>query len=126
MISTQALEAAERARDSIALRAALCAGQIPPSALRRLLLEDWHDVHEDIVFSIDQSGDESAIGAIAQAVNIPFPHLIRWGNLHEFQRKCAFALVGIGTPSAHAALEVMASSADPFLRRYGEEGLFKW
>jgi hypothetical protein len=91
-----------------------------------LLLEDWHDVHEDIVFSIGLDGDESAVDVIAQAVNIPFQHLIRWGNLHEFQRKCAFALLGIGTPSARSALEVMASSADPFLRQYGEEGLSKW
>jgi hypothetical protein len=37
-------------------------------------------------------GDAAAVPAIAQAVNIPFASLVRWGNLQEFPaqvRVCA-------------------------------------
>lgn len=96
------------------------------STLTRLLLEETHERHEDIVFELGLLGDATAVPAIAQAVNIPFASLVRWGNLQEFQRKCAYALARIGTPESRAVLEHMASSADPDIQAYGEEGLARW
>jgi len=95
-------------------------------SLSRLLLEESHELHEEIVFELGLIGDPCAIDAIARAVRIPFGYLIAWDNLHEFQRKCAYALARIGTPEARTALESLASEADPFLKEYGEEGLQHW
>ena len=117
---------AERAKDGAALRQALSGTQVPAPVLVRLLLEDWHDLHEDIVFNLGLVGEPSAVGAILKAVNIPFGHLIEWGNLHEFQRKCAYALARIGTEESRKALETLARSTDPSIRQYGEECLPMW
>ncbi|MFJ4144760.1 HEAT repeat domain-containing protein [Pseudomonas sp. NPDC089734] len=94
--------------------------------LTRLLLDDRHDHHEDFVFELGLLGDASAVPAIAKAVTIPFPSLVQWDNLHEFQRKCAYALARIGTAESRAVLELMTGSDDPYLREYGEEGLSRW
>jgi HEAT repeat protein len=118
--------AAERAKDGAALRQALSTEQVPAPVLVRLLLEDWHDLHEDIVVELGLLGEPSAVGAILKAISIPFGHLVEWGNLHEFQRKCAYALARIGTEESREALEMLARSTDPYIRQYGEECLPKW
>ncbi|WP_255990932.1 HEAT repeat domain-containing protein [Chitinolyticbacter albus] len=97
-----------------------------PVALNRLLLDDSHEFHEDIVFALGLIGDPRSVDAIAQAVLVPFDHLVEWGNLHEFQRKCAYALARIGTPEARTAHESLAKKSGPFLKEYGEEGLQHW
>ena len=94
--------------------------------LARALPEDWHEAHEDIVFELGLIGDPCAIDYIAKAVVIPFAYLVEWGNLHEFQRKCAYALARIGTPESRRALEAMAHHSDPHLQEYGKEGLEHW
>ncbi|MFM8899582.1 MAG: HEAT repeat domain-containing protein [Burkholderiales bacterium] len=93
--------------------------------LSRLLLEDWHESHEDIVFTLGLIGDPRATNSIAKAVRIPFASLAKGENLHEFQRKCAYALARIGTPESRAALEALAMHSDPHLQKYGAEGLGK-
>ena len=118
--------AAEQARDGNALRQALSKTQVPASVLMRLLLEHWHDLHEDIVFDLGLLGEPSAVQVILKAANIPFAHLVEWSNLHEFQRKCAYALARIATEESRAALETLARSTDPHIREYGEEGLSNW
>ena len=117
--------AAERAKDGEALRQALSKAKVPASVLMRLLLDDWHDLHEDIVFDLGLLGEPSAVEAIQKAINIPFGHLVEWGNLHAFQRKCAYALARIGTEESRVALETLARSTDSYIREYGEEGLSK-
>ncbi len=96
------------------------------SILSCILLEEWHEAHEDIVFELGLIGDPCSIEAITKAIEIPFSHLVQWNNLHEFQRKCAYALARINIPDSRAALEVLAKHKDPFLKQYGMEGLEKW
>lgn len=120
---------AERVKDAAELREALWDDRytpLPVASLARLLLEDWHDSHEDIVFELGLIGDPQAVGPILKAAAIPFTHLVQWNNLHEFQRKCAYALARIGTDESRAALQVLAQCEDPYLREYGEEGLRHW
>ncbi len=126
MSECQEVIAAEQVKDGVALRLALAGTKVPASVLIRLLLQDWHDSHEDIVFDLGLLGEPSAVDAIQKAANIPFNHLVVWSNLHEFQRKCAFALARIGTTESRAALESLAHSADPHIRECGKEGLSKW
>jgi HEAT repeat protein len=124
-----ALGDAAASRDSDELREAVNAvnqdfATAPLLAL--LLAEDWHDSHEDIVFELGLIGNPTVVGAIAKAANTKFQSLVKWGNLPEFQRKCAFALARIGTDESRIALEEMAHSDDPYLRKVGEEGLSHW
>lgn len=113
--------------------AALCAAldALPDDESRLpLLIEllglDGHQRHEDIVFDLGLLGNPSAIPAIVKAVTAPFPYLEQWGNLHAFQRKCAYALTRIGTLESREVLEQLARHSDNHLREYGEEGLSKW
>lgn len=94
--------------------------------LAKALLADWHESHEDIVFELGLIGDPRTTGSIAEAAATTFEYMVRWDNLHEFQRKCAYALARIGSDESHAALEVLANHSDPYLREYGEEGLEHW
>lgn len=96
------------------------------TALAAFLLADWHEQHEDVVFELGLIGDPRSVSSIAQAVLIPFKHLVQWNNLHEFQRKCAYALARIGTPESKAALQMLANHTNPRLKEYGEEGLEHW
>ncbi|APF85635.1 hypothetical protein BCR16_01870 [Ralstonia solanacearum FJAT-1458] len=94
--------------------------------LIELLTIDGHERHEDIVFDLGLFGDPAATPAIAEAAEKTFEYMVRWQNLHEFQRKCAYALARIGTPESRAVLEHLAQHADPHLRECGREGLSNW
>jgi HEAT repeat protein len=129
MSEHQALSVASRNRDVDALRDAVASLNQDVSAvplLTQLLLENWHDSHEDIVFELGLIGDSRAVESIAKAITIPFDHLVQWGNLQEFQRKCAYALARIGTPESRSVLEALSKHSDASLRAYGEEGLRNW
>ena len=94
--------------------------------LIELLGRGGHERHEDIVFELGLVGCSAAVDAVAKAAADPFPYLEEWGNLHEFQRKCAYALARIGTDESRAKLDLLAKDPDPYLREYGEEGLSYW
>ena len=115
--------------DSDALRDAVSnvnRGYSAAPLLAHILLEDWHDSHEDIVFELGLIGNPCVIDSIAKVATIHFEYMERWGTLHEFQRKCAYALARIGTDESREALEGLAQNSDPHLREYGEEGLQHW
>jgi hypothetical protein len=86
----------------------------------------WHEAHEDLVFELGLMSEPCAMEYIAKSALMPFAYLIERGNLHDFQRKCAYALARIGTPEPRTALEVLAQHADPHLHKYGLEGLQHW
>lgn len=94
--------------------------------LAQILLEDWHDSHEDIVLELGLIGNPTVVDAIASAAKTKFLTLVEWGNLHEFQRKCAYALARIGTDESRMALEDMIRSEDVYLRQVGTECLARW
>ncbi|WP_370663883.1 HEAT repeat domain-containing protein [Massilia forsythiae] len=84
--------------------------------LTKLLVTEGHDRYEDTVFELGLIGARNAVPAIVKAANTPFQEFIRWGNLQEFRRKCAYALARIGTDESRAALQGMANSSDVDLR----------
>ena len=55
--------------------------------LAQILLEDWHDSHEDIVLELGLIGNPTVVDAIASAAKTKFLALVEWGNLHEFQTR---------------------------------------
>ncbi|WP_434514602.1 hypothetical protein AB6Q56_19055 [Dechloromonas sp. ARDL1] len=94
--------------------------------LAEILLAEWHESHEDIVFELGLIGEPSTTDAIAKAAETTFGYLVEWDNLHAFQRKCAYALARIGSSESRVALEALAKHADPHLSKYGKEGLEHW
>lgn len=59
---------AKRANDGVALRAALANDALVPAQVHcNLLLEHWHDLHEDIVFVLGLLGDPAAVHTIRNA-----------------------------------------------------------
>lgn len=122
-----AVVTAMRAKDSVALRASLTSdAQVPVTVLCELLMEQWHDLHEDIAFELGLIGDPAAVETIRHAASIPFESLVKWGNLHEFQRKCVYSLARIASEESRQALELLTESDDPQLREYALEGLAHW
>lgn len=101
-------------------------GTYRTNLLMALLNKEGHDRHEDIVFELGILGETTAVPAIEQAIVTPFASLVEWGNLHEFQRKCAYALARIGTAQSRASLQRLSEHSDPKLREYGAEGLSVW
>lgn len=94
--------------------------------LAEALLADWHESHEDIVFELGLMGDPRSTESIAKAAECKFQYMIEWNNLHEFQRKCAYALARIASIESRAALQALAEHSDPYLSQYGKEGLLHW
>ena len=101
-------------------------GPYRTNLLIALLTKEGHDRHEDIVFELGLLGEAAAVPAIEQAVATPFASLVEWGNVHEFQRKCAYALARIGTAQSRSVLQRLSEHSDPKLREYGAEGLSVW
>lgn len=129
MEKLNSLKSAAESKDADAFGKALSAVTERESLVpifNKILLEDWHDSHEDIVFELGLIGNPSSTKSIALAAKIPFRYMEEWGNLHEFQRKCAYALARIGTEESHNALEKLSKSSDIYLQEYGQEGLQKW
>jgi hypothetical protein len=128
MNDTDDLRTALQSRNIDALWAALAQVTKRDGApfLAEALLEDWHESHEDIVFELGLIGDPRTTESVAQVAQTTFEYMVKWGNLHEFQRKCAYALARIGNQESREVLEVLAKHADPHLREYGEEGLQHW
>lgn len=94
--------------------------------LIRLLLDHGHQQHEDFVFELGLIGDPRAVQTIAEAIVVPFEHLIQWNNLQAFQRKCAYALARIGTADSRLVLQGLSQSSDLHIREFGQEGLDHW
>lgn len=128
MTENDELRAALHSKDIGALWTALAKVSKREGApyLAEALLADWHESHEDIVFELGLIGDPRTTESIAKAAVTPFQYMVEWDNLHEFQRKCAYALARIGSAESRVALEALAKQSDPYLRGYGEEGLRHW
>ena len=94
--------------------------------LAHLLLEGWHESHEDIVFELGLIGNPCAIEAIAKVAAIHWAYLVQQSMLGEFQRKCTYALARLGTDESKAALVQLCNSSDSVLSRVAEEGLQQW
>ena len=83
----------------------------------KLITEDWHEEHEDLVSSLQDLKDERSIDAIKIALNMDFPYLRRWSNEDAFHRKCTWALADIGTEKAREVLKQLSNSDDSELSR---------
>lgn len=68
--------------------------------LARLLIEDCHTCHEDIVFYLEQAKDPSTAKYLYAAATIDFDYLDYQSDYRELSRKCMYALYSIGNEEA--------------------------
>lgn len=58
------------------MRVELSKADVTAQVLMLLLLDDWHDLHEDIIFDLGLIGDPNAVDVILKAANISFEYLL--------------------------------------------------
>lgn len=90
--------------------------------LIELLGRTGHERHEDIVFERGVIGPPALFRRLHGRQLAHAPTLRNGGNLHEFQRKCAYALARIATSDARVALEQMAKSSAPICANTARKG----
>jgi hypothetical protein len=126
-----AVQSAIKSRDDSALAIALSTAfshtprEIVPD-LCRILTENWYEQHEDIVLLLQDLKDERAVEALFEAAQMTFKHLIQWNNVHEFQRKCTWALADIGSDRAKQRLSDLVGGRDETVAAYSRERLDNW
>lgn len=86
--------------------------------LSKLLLEDWHEEHEEIArilqfkVKIPESVDD-----MEQAMQLKFKYLVDRDNYFPFVVKCMYAIGSLNTNASKLKLQVLAASEDDFIRK---------
>jgi hypothetical protein len=95
---------------------------------RWLLLEDWHQAHEEVVGAFQYSFNHTP-------ENIAY---IRWAIEHvpnylsgkdvkaSYLRKCMYAIAAQAQPAASSALQELQGSADELISKLAGDQLAKW
>lgn len=114
----QELTFAKEIKDAIALEKVLSFdneskfNNLHTNILCQLLLEDWHESHEDILMTLETIKDPASIPAIVQSLSLKLDYYT--GN--EMPRKAIWALRAINTPEAIREIEKLTDSPDDFTR----------
>ncbi len=88
------------------------------SALRKLLKEQWHKSHEEIMLILQfDIYDPDCVDDVAEAMHIKFEDMFP-EDLDAFIRKGAYVLAGIDTEYAKNKLEELANDENPIIRKY--------
>lgn len=105
-------------RDDAAMEAAmvLCApfGHEHFEMLCGLLYDDWHKVHEDIVFELDSLRDPRAIDHFARVATKVLEYSVDGGA--ALRSKAIWGIGNLPGERARRALELLGESDDPFVR----------
>lgn len=86
--------------------------------LSKLLLEDWHEAHEEIArilqfkVKIPESMDD-----MEQAMRLKFKYLIERDNYFPFVVKCMYAIADLNTDASKSKLQTLAVSEDDSIRK---------
>lgn len=81
-------------------------------ALNQLLLEDWHECHEDIASLIEKIRDIRSVEVLYQRIlKIPEDD-----DMRALAKKCIWALKAINTPEAIDKLILLQDSDDSIIR----------
>ena len=78
----------------------------------KLITEDWHKEHEDIIGTLQAWKDPSSIKPIVTSVNNNYQHLRDACDIGSYAKKCSWALYSIGTKEAFNAIEELSKSQD--------------
>ena len=93
--------------------------------LAELLLQPWHNRHEDIAKELQSLRDPATADALAEAAVNKLEYLA-YDDSHPLARKCTWALADIGTPEARMHLERLAHNSDAEIAGYAQKRLDNW
>lgn len=94
--------------------------------LCKLLMEDWHIEHEDIVSVFQfKLKDPGAVDNLYRTAFARFPYL-DYDEFFGLARKCTWALADIGTPEAQVKLQELARCENGIIAGYAQERLDHW
>lgn len=79
-----------------------------------LLVETWHEQHEDILMMLEDIKDPESVDAIVKSLELKLDYYT--GN--DIPRKAIWALTAIRTPKAVQELQKLAKSTDEFTREH--------
>ncbi|HXA17832.1 MAG TPA: hypothetical protein VN380_12620 [Thermoanaerobaculia bacterium] len=95
------------------------------SLLGLLLLEPWHQKHEDIAKILQELREPATADALAGAAVVKHDYLA-YDDSHALARKCIWALADIGTPAAREHLERLSGNPDHEVAAYAQKRLDNW
>jgi hypothetical protein len=79
--------------------------------LCKLLMEEWHEYHEDIVMMLEEIKDQNSVNALySTALKIP-----EYDDGRSLAKKCIWALGAINNENANAKLQELAGSHDEII-----------
>lgn len=88
--------------------------------LGNLLLEKWHNSHEDIVMIMQKLKDPSSIPFLEKAIYLNLDYL-SYNNNESLIRKCAFALGDINTPESKEVINKLLQSDNEIVKKVAIE-----
>lgn len=91
--------------------------------LCKLLYEDWHFSHENIVSLLQGIKSPESIDALFKTALTEFKYL-DYDDTHALARKCIHALGEINTESAKEKLKQLAQSPIPIIKEKAEKQLY--
>ena len=83
---------ARRIESAIILAGALGEDKKLLSQYEKLLLEDWHHSHEDLVDIIESYGNTSNVATLQKAFNLSLPYM-EYNHHYSFHRKLLYAIL---------------------------------
>lgn len=93
--------------------------------LAALLLQPWHQEHEDLAHVLQGFRVPATADTLAQVALIKHDYL-KYNNSNALARKCIWALADIGTPEARSHLEHLAYNSDRYVAVYAQRRLNRW
>lgn len=88
----------------------------------KLLLEKWHNKHEDIVMLIQRINNFESVEFLFKAVYLK-PDYLSWDDNYSFEKKCIHAIARIGKQDSIKYLSVLCDDANPIIKECSEKQL---
>lgn len=77
----------------------------------RLLTQDWHHCHEELISEFQEAEDPRAVVPLRHAIDLkPRLRYLEYDDYGSYYKKCLWALTEIGTPEAIAVIRDCADS----------------
>lgn len=92
--------------------------------LEPILVEDWHQSHEDIAFLLQKLKSPSSAKWLFQAATMNFDYL-EYDEFFALARKCMWALAAINTPESRKMIQELATVDNEVICEHAEEQLEK-
>ena len=92
--------------------------------LNNLLVENWHNKHEDLVYLLERIHDSKSIDFLIKAMNLDLDYL-SWDDNYSFERKIIHAIYHIGGKKAHEYLDYLCSSSNQIIKETAMKQLKK-